>query len=107
MGGDAIINAGLCAASLFGIGKAALGARVLWKARKMKDAKKKADAKKAGKDDLLQGLLGLLLGECWDAYWAVQDLMDCIGGEETHQEDALVMFHRRLGENLNSEVVSA
>lgn len=104
--GDTIINTGLCAVSLFGFGKVVSGLRLLRKIRKMEDAAEKADARKAMKGDFLQGLLSFLFGECWDAYWAVQDLMDCMDAQ-AHQEDALVMFHRRFGENLKSEAAIA
>ncbi|MDE2654456.1 MAG: hypothetical protein OXI71_11675 [Gemmatimonadota bacterium] len=78
--GDVIINGLQCAASLFGIGRILMAKRIARKIGEIADAVKRATATKR---ELLYKFLGILVGECWDTYGAVMDLMDCWDSQET------------------------
>lgn len=78
--GDVIINGIQCAASLFGIGRILMAKRIAKKIGEIADAVKRATATKR---ELLYKFLGVLVGECWDTYGAIMDLMDCWDSQET------------------------
>jgi len=83
--GDAIINGVQCAVGLFGVGRILMAKRIAKKIGEIRDAARRATASNR---ELLFKFLSLLAGECWDTYWAVRDLIDCMSPAEEQQQQA-------------------
>ena len=103
--GEAIFNGVQCAVGLFGVGRILMAKRIAKKIGEIRDAARRATVSNR---EVLFKFLSLLAGECWDTYWAVVDLIDCMSSpNEEQQQQANLPRSIRPTSLLAGKVVTA
>lgn len=86
--GDAIINGAQCIVGLFGVGRILMAKRIAKKIGEIQDAMRRASVPNR---EVLFRFLSLLVGECWDTYWAVLDVIDCMGWNQDQEQQQVAL----------------